>query len=172
MIHKNLSYTELTRLLTMKDSRFSDLYKMVLHIEKILCDIIDVTTKQALSNISNDLDRSDIKYTLLGGKAINNFIRLEHVDKSFDFDIHILDNNSDKIDQFGKKIEKALNDVFNNKIKRSFIYIVLKNNNLVTDSDEQYYLDDEKLFYYGTREKRNLSIKHCVGCENWFIVCV
>ena len=159
MIHKNLSYTELTRLLTMKDSRFDDLYKMVLYIEKILCDIIDVTTKQALSNINNDLDVSNIKYTLLGGKAINNFLRLEYVNKSFDFDIHILDNNSDKIDQFGTKIEKALNDIFNNKIKRNFLYILLKNNDLVTDSDEQYYLGDEKLFYYGIREKRNLSIK-------------
>lgn len=125
-------------------------------IEEIFLDLIDLLTKKSLNNIG---DR--IEYHVAGGKAINNFIKSKYLNKSFDFDIHVL-NKSD-INNLCSSTVAYMNNELKldwNKHIRYQLYKKLERLNFVSPDEKEYYINKTNdLFYYGERVKPTFSIK-------------
>ena len=129
-------------------------------IELGLNEIIDGLMKKALhAPLPPIIPEND--YYILGGKAINQIIKKEYMQQSFDYDIHTRD------EQTRVNLSQCLVDRINtelthnwNNIHRLNIYNILKNIGLVQDDTEkEYYMNtNNNLFYYGTRHKRNFGI--------------
>jgi hypothetical protein len=120
-------------------------------IDIILKSIIDTSLKSALRKLhSND-------YILLGGKAINNIISEGCLQKSFDFDIHLMNDANYVLSYFGQSLCNKLNDEFNLfRQYRKYLFNILLGSNLVLNNDEyKTYYDTQKLFYFGHRLSQN-----------------
>jgi hypothetical protein len=167
-------------------SNYKDIYEVYNNPEYILNDIYDENGMK-INNILefyNFLERilvevmeniffaglqeSTNKYplVLIGGKAINQYISLNKLSSSFDFDIHIYD------DYTGKNINIATcgNDIVNNinncldfnfsgeprlYLFRLYIFDILKKYGLVTDNEFNHY-KNEQLFSFGYRLRHGM----------------
>lgn len=140
-------------------STLVDFYNL---IEHIFTELIETLVRIAIDNIKTSIP---IPYVILGGKAINNIINKKYLPKSFDFDIHITDNQNTgyvaqitDTDIFGKAIADELNkflSVTNNNIftiYRNYIINILKKYNLIDNNQINYYMNND-IFYYGERVK-------------------
>jgi hypothetical protein len=145
---------------TIKGIQNIELKEGIKLIEFSLSEIIDFLIKKSLHD--KDIERRGIDYYILGGKAINNIIKLKYLEKSFDFDIHVK-NHSDII-----KISKYITQYCNEELNKSFnkhyrrqIYKKLLSLQLVYFSDrecENYYRDND-LIFFGNRFSRTNNIK-------------
>jgi len=120
-------------------------FRMILEYD--LCDIVELLFDDSIKKIN------DIDYYITGGKAINAFIKSKYMMKSFDYDIHI--KNENEIEKFSIKLVNYLNEELSKEyrlITRYNIYKTLENKNLVDETIKEYYMDLKKpLFYLGTR---------------------
>lgn len=132
-------------------NNFIDLYDM---IENVLLELVDNLFRVALG------ESSRYYYVNIGGKSINLFINEKYLKKSFDFDVHLYEGDDKDIDEFGKNIEEILNKIItgNFPLYRIYFINILKRYNLITN-DEEYHYKENKLFYYGERQKTGFSIK-------------
>lgn len=128
---------------------------MIELIEFELLDIMDILVKDALRNCTS-------YYYVLGGKSLNNLYMpsIRGINsRSFDFDIHVHQNTD--IVKLSKFIVDDTNTTLNQHWKVPFKYQIfrkLKKLNLIDNSNIDYYVND-KLFYYGTRQRRSDPIK-------------
>lgn len=123
-------------------------------IESSLKEIIEIIMRMGIQKTYGH------KYVILGGKSINNVINKQHMSQSFDFDIHVYGTNDiKKVDDFGNSIDREILLILNNfKLFKYYIFLILKNHNLVTNTEYNHYMNN-KLFYYGKRLKPGFSIK-------------
>jgi hypothetical protein len=133
----------------LKDIDFIDFIKL---IEIALCEIIDAKFKSALSTCVYD-------YYICGGKSINNIISNKYLTKSFDFDIHV--KNEEDIQKISEHIVSDISRDINKHYHlhlRKQIFFKLLNIKAVENTPEfiDYYMHED-LFFYGVR-KRTLSI--------------
>jgi len=145
---------------TIKGVQNIELKEGIKLIELSLSEIIDFLIKKSLHD--KEIEGLRIDYYILGGKAINNIIKLKYLEKSFDFDIHVK-NHSDII-----KISKYITQYCNEELNKSFnkhyrrqIYKKLLSLQLVYFSDrecEQYYKDND-LIFFGDRVSRTNNNK-------------
>lgn len=144
------------------NNQITDLAKFYNLIEHIFNEILEVLVRTSMDNITTSLQ---IPYVIVGGKAINNIIKNNSLEKSFDFDIHITDNintnykaTTNDIYVLGNAVVENLNKLLDNSILniftiyRNYIINLLKKYNLINKNQENFYLN-EKLFYYGERIK-------------------
>ena len=139
------------------ENKISNLF---IHIENILCDIIDFSIKYVLSKITKDNieNRKKDNYVISGGKVLDKYIKMNTINKYFTFDIYV--PNDKLIDIFYKKLNNKLNEFFNNSYNSIYLYNILKNNNLVSDDDYDYYIDNIRLFFYHGK----------INNENWIFI--
>ena len=137
---------------TIKGIQDIELYEGINLIELSLSEIIDFLIKKSLHDPKiKDLG---IDYYILGGKAINNIIKLKYIKKSFDFDIHV--KNPKDIINISKYITDYCNSELNksyNKMLRYQIYKKLLLLNLVDSNLKDYYFHNN-LIFYGNRINR------------------
>jgi hypothetical protein len=141
---------------TLDGIRNVNLKEVINLIEFTLREIIDLLIKKQLNNCV------DINYYVLGGKGLNTIIQDKYLLKSFDFDIHV--KNEEEI----KKISKYLVSKCKEELDRSWqkmirnqIYKKLLSLNIVDNTIENYYMFDD-LIFYGIRKNRlnlNYNIK-------------
>lgn len=129
---------------------FVQLYNL---IENIFEEIIDNIFRLGLSKMND----TGIKYVNVGGKSINRYINEKYIKKSFDFDIHLVDEKTNKseMDTFGENLEKKLEQVLDRySVYRYYIYYILLRHKLISKDEKVHYIAN-KLFYYGQRENSN-----------------
>ena len=142
---------------TIKGIQDIKLYDGINLIELSLSEIIDLLIKKALSSIVG------IDYYIIGGKALNNIIKLKYLSKSFDFDIHV--KKPEDIINISKYITDYCNSELNkpyNKMFRYQIYNKLLLLNLV-DSNLKHYYFHNNLIFYGNRINRTDPAKQISG---------
>lgn len=144
---------------------YTDLYKK---IENCLATIIDHLFLISYGKVYNNLNKYLENYStcIAGGKAMNNYVLNNY---SFDFDIEIYNtlNNYDigsvqelSQDSSQESTDKLITELILYEIistlnkyptYKLFIYNVLKNNEIVTENEKSFYLEDQ-LIYRGIRE--------------------
>ncbi len=139
-------------------------------LEELTLDLIDLVFKNTLKDfVSYD-------YALSGGKCINKIISQSKLNKSFNFDINILNGKLPK-KHFSENFTRIINTSFKNKGKfymfRYYLFNILKHNELVSDNEKSHYLTNI-LFYYGERESENNVLTegifiHFIFKQNLFI---
>ena len=137
-------------ILTIKGIQNIELKEAINLIQFSLIEIIDLLIKKALSSIV------DIDYYIIGGKALNNIIKLKYLSKSFNFDILV--TNVDSVTLMGQQIRDECFEQLNlpyNQMLRYQIYKKLLLLNLVDETLEKYYMsNDTHLIFYGNRHYR------------------
>jgi hypothetical protein len=137
---------------TIKGIQNIELKEAVKLIEFSLSEIIDFLIKKALHDPK--ITELRIDYYIIGGKAINNIIKLKYLEKSFDFDIHV--REEEDILNISKYItdycNEELNKSYNQQYRRQ-LYIKLQSLNLVDLECRDYYRDDD-LIFFGDRINR------------------
>lgn len=153
----------------LQNNNIFTLSNLIRYLEYLLVDIIDDNMKYALKQYyNNDYNYLLPKYYLTDGKAINSIINYKHLNKSFDFNIHLYEYKKDdnisknEIKMFSKIILKTLINEFNKdneyaKYKRGIIFNKLKTYNLVDEDDKEHYISDQ-LFYYGIKFDENNNL--------------
>lgn len=132
-------------------------------LEEILLELIDNIFKYTLS--ANSFDPHFNNLVLLGGKSTNNYIKRSKLQKSFDFDLHIMGDNSTPgaktHDERGIFIADKLEDLITTssifKVFRNYLGLILLENDLITPDQLSHYLH-ERIFYFGTRDKGSFKI--------------
>ena len=120
-------------------------------IEFSLNEIIDFLIKKSL----NDKAMIHFEYYIIGGKAINNIIKLNYLEKSFDFDIHV--KQYEDILNISRYITNYCNEELAksyNKHYKKLIYKKLRLLNLVDHTCRDYYISNNHLIFYGDRISR------------------
>jgi hypothetical protein len=140
---------------TIKGVQNIELKEGIKLIELSLSEIIDFLIKKSLHD--EDIERRGIDYYIVGGKAINNIIKLKYLEKSFDFDIHVK-NRSDIInisEYITQYCNEELNKSFNKHYRRQ-IYKKLLSLQLVYFSDREceHYYKHNDLIFFGDRFSR------------------
>ena len=111
-------------------------------IELGLNEIIDGLMKKAFNSpLPYYIQEND--YYILGGKAINQIIKKEYMQQSFDYDIHTRDINT-KVNLSYYLVHRINTELTHNwnKIHRLNIYNMLKKIGLVQDDTEkEYYMN-------------------------------
>jgi hypothetical protein len=138
----------------LKPIKMNDLIDL---IEYELLDIVEMYIKHAIHN-------TDIPYYILGGKAINNAFSISKrstLSRSFDFDIHV--RNHEDVTRMSSAIASNANSYskqYYMKVYKKMIFYKLRELNLVTDADKDYYFNNGNtdLFCYGDRLRRQLDI--------------
>lgn len=151
----------------LKYTNLSDFYNF---LESRLGWIIDDLMKIVLSNIRSDKNfqktmrcAHGYDFVIVGGKAVNNIVSRKYLKNSFDYDIHLYNNNENyidsfEIDHFGYFLEKNIKYLFDNdnyfKLLRIYIYKFLLHYDLINDDapTKEFYMKSQ-LFYYGSRKK-------------------
>jgi len=169
---------------TIKDLTFLEFIE---YVEFLLNDIVDLLVKSQLSgytdNTPGNENRVDFDYYLCGGKALNNSINSTFLKKSFDFDIHVSSyddddrrrnlDGGDSLTNFSTRITRDINNFINNHwtiFIRKQIYRILRLNNIVSDEEEAFYIQniandnpmipENPLFFRGVRGDIGVNIKH------------
>ena len=126
------------------NSTYVNFFKFRQHLEYELTDIIDILVKSAL-------ETSKIKYCVVGGKALNMMTKPTFLSKSFDFDIHVENQNDLWIlqEEISHNINLILKQEYR-KLPRYLIFLALKKMGLVRDDLLAYYMN-ERLFFDGQR---------------------
>ena len=126
-----------------------DINKLWEIIEELTKSTIDAVMYPALRNMHMH------EYILLGGKGLNKIIKNGFLEKSFDFDIHLIKNNKYNLEFFGQDLCKKINKTI--KERKQFI-LYLKNLFKVHNIQLDDYEDNDELFYFGTRMKKKYYI--------------
>lgn len=138
-----------------KKTRSDELYG---HIESMLKEIVEIIMRSALAKVTIS---DAYNYTILGGKAINNIISEEYLQKSFDYDIHVTDSSDEvHLNHFGSNLASQINTFLDSHlIYKHYIYKILYSNWLISDDPKffEHYIKNP-LFSYGYRKKRNYVI--------------
>ena len=141
------------------DIKFPDFNTFYEHLEKILTDVIDIIFKSTLNSTKAEYNN----LVLMGGKATNNYIKRSVLDKSFDFDLHIADDYSNPVtlDKKGKIIADDLEKTITTSpifaIFRKYLAKILISNDLISKDELDHYFN-ERLFYFGVRQKPSFGI--------------
>jgi hypothetical protein len=127
-------------------------------IQFSLIEIIDLLIKKSLS--SDRLNILGIDYYIIGGKAINNIIKLKYLSKLFDFDIFV--KNVADIETLCRLTTNHCYEelkLSHNKMLRYQIYKKLLLLNLVDETLKNYYMtENTDLIFYGNRHFRENPI--------------
>ena len=148
---------------TIKGIQDIELYEGINLIELSLSEIIDFLIKKSLHDTK--IEALGIDYYILGGKAINNIIKLKYLKKSFDFDIHV--KKPEDIINISKYITDYCNSELNKSYNKMFRYQIYKKllllNLVDNDSNLKHYYFHNNLIFYGNRINRTKPANQISG---------
>ena len=146
---------------TIKGIQDIELYEGINLIELSLSEIIDFLIKKSLHDTK--IEALGIDYYILGGKAINNIIKLKYLKKSFDFDIHV--KKPEDIINISKYITDYCNSELNKSYNKMFRYQIYKKLLLLNlvDSNLKHYYFHNNLIFYGNRINRTKPANQISG---------
>jgi len=123
---------------------FGVMENVVKHLENILNNIVDISFTHGLVAVPNPEP-----YAIVGGKAINLYIKSSVLEHSFDFDVHVLNSDGSVLMQ---QIVTQMNRNAYNGLTKDFIRNILRTHGLVDDADDDYYRNPTiPIFFWGIR---------------------